>query len=53
MGAVHAVAAQAPVQYWVLVLTLYALSVLIAGWGVAAFALCVRGAPADTTRSIR
>ncbi|MCC4595788.1 hypothetical protein NRY95_01555 [Xanthomonas campestris pv. phormiicola] len=42
LGEVHAVSMQQPLKYWMIVLMLYALSVSIAGFGLAGIGLCFR-----------
>ncbi|WLA04670.1 hypothetical protein [Xanthomonas translucens] len=41
-GDMHAVLAQDPLQYWAIVLVLYAMFVLLAGFGLAMIGLCFR-----------
>jgi hypothetical protein len=42
LGEVRAVSMQQPLKHWMIVLTLYALCVSIAGFGLAGIGLCLR-----------
>ncbi len=46
-GDIHAVLAQDPWQYWAIVLVLYAMFVLLAGFGFAMIGLCFRKGNGD------
>lgn len=42
LGEVHAISAQEPMEYWAVVLLLYAIGVFFAGFGFAGVGLCFR-----------